>query len=193
MNMALNKAILESITLLNNFQGKGYKWAAGLDGSTDDVLWPDNQGEMKPILRGNPDKLTYCCGLTLQAYLMACNKIGKHLGDYNEVMNIRRTWFIAQNVKQPIWENRGPLDALEPVGHGIETTLEQAIPGDLVQLWRKSGSGHSVIFQHYFTENGVKALKYWSTQTATGGIGYRTEYFEGVKNPITHVHICRPI
>lgn len=191
--MALNKAIQESITLLNAFQGKGYKWAPGLDGSTDDVLWADADGKIKPVLNGNPEQLTYCCGLTLQAYLMACNRISKHLGTWEDVMRIRRIWFIAQDVKEPIWENRGALDALEPVGHGVSTTLEQAIPGDLVQLWRKSGSGHSVIFQHYFTDNGMRALKYWSTQPATNGIGYRTEYFEGVKNPITHVHICRPI
>lgn len=184
----MNEAILKSITHLNQFQGKGYKWAPGLDGSAGDVLWDE-----KVILKGNPEQLTYCCGLTLQAYIMACTAVGKHLGSADDVMGIRRKWFIADPLPGPLYEAKGPADALVPRGHGREVTLDEALPGDLVQLWRKSGSGHSVIFINTFTENGVKALKYWSTQPSTNGIGYRTEYFEGVKNPITHVHICRPI
>lgn len=185
--MTLNKAILESVTKLNEHKGKGYKWNNSLDGSIGDVLW-----ENKIILKGNPENFTYCCGLTLQAYLMACTAVDKHLGNPSDVLAIKRKWFIMDSV-QPIYENKGPVDALEPKGHGREVMIEEAEPGDLVQLWRKNGSGHSVIFIQSFTENGVKALKYWSTQPSTQGIGYRTEYFEGVQNPITHVHICRPI
>lgn len=183
----MNEAILKAIAELNKSSGKGYKWPAKIDGSIGDVTY---KGSV--ILRGNPDNFTYCCGITLQAYLMACEAIGKDLGTSSDVMNIRRTWFISHNVKQPLDENGGALDALSP-DHARKVELSEAQPGDLVQLWRKSGSGHSVIFINSFTENGYRALKYWSTQKATNGIGYRTEYFDGVKNPITRIHICRPL
>ena len=184
--MTMNQAILEAITKLNAHKGKGYKWPANIDGSIGDVLYKG-----KRILKGNPDDFTYCCGITLQAYLMACDAVGKDLGTPEDVMNIRRTWFIAQNVKQPVYMNPGPLDALGANGRAVK--LLEAEPGDLIQLWRKSGSGHSVIFINTYTENGYRALKYWSTQKGTNGIGYRTEYFEGVTNPIEHIHICRPL
>lgn len=187
--MSMNKAILESVTMLNTHAGLGYKWAPGLDGCVGDVLYED-----QVLLKGNPDDLTYCCGLTLQAYIMACTKIGKHIGTFADAMAIRRKWFIAEAIPgAPLYDNKGPVDALVPVGHGMEVELKDAIPGDLVQLWRKSGSGHSVIFINSFMENEIRALKYWSTQPSTKGIGYRTEYFDGVKNPIEHIHICRPI
>jgi hypothetical protein len=154
-----------------------------------DVLW-----DGKVILKGNPEQLTYCCGLTLQAYIMACTATDKHLGTVADVMAIRRKWFIADvDMEESLFSNKGPVDALVPAGHGRQVSIDEAVPGDCVQLWRKSGSGHSVIFINSFTEDGIRALKYWSTQPATKGIGYRTEYFDGVKNPITHCWICRPI
>lgn len=183
----MNKAILEAITKLNVHKSQGYKWPAPIDGSIGDVFYKGSK-----ILKGNPDNFTYCVGITLQAYLMACEAKGKDLGTASDVMNIRRTWFIAQNVKQPLHANGGALDALSPA-HGRAVKLSEAQPGDLVQIWRKSGSGHFVIFINTYTENGYQALKYWSTQPATNGIGYRTEYFEGVQNPIEHIHICRPL
>jgi hypothetical protein len=177
----LNKFILEAIEKLNAYQGKGYLWPSNIDGSIGDVMYKD-----KVILHGNSFNHTYCCGLTLQAYIMACNAAGKDLGSYGDVMKIRSTWFIASAVKDPVHENKGPVDALVPRGFGIEVPLAEAQPGDLVQLWRKNGSGHSVIF----IERDGDSFYYWSTQKSTNGIGYR---FEGVPNPVTHTHICRPL
>jgi hypothetical protein len=48
-----------------------------------------------------------------------------------------------------------------------------------VQLWRWSGSGHSVIFVNWVRDENqqITGMRYWSSQRATNGIGYRTEYF----------------
>lgn len=184
----MNKEILKSIAELNAYQKIGYKWPAKIDGSIGDVKYKD-----AIILHGNPDNFTYCCGLTLQAYLMACERIGKDLGSVSQVRKIRRVWFIAE-FKEPLESNGGAVDALEPLGYGRRVKLEDALEGDLIQFWRKNGSGHSAVFINQYTENGYRALKYWSSQPSTNGIGYRTEWFdEAVPNPITTIHVCRPL
>lgn len=52
------------------------------------------------------------------------------------------------------------------------------VAGDLVQIWRSNGSGHSVVFKGFVDENndGVpEMLCYWSSQTSTEGYGDRCE------------------
>jgi hypothetical protein len=184
MEQTLNKFILEAIEKLNAHKGMGYHWPANIDGSIGDVMYQD-----KIILRGNSFNHTYCCGLTLQAYLMAVSASGKDIGSYADVMKIRKKWFIADPI-EPLQQNKGAADALVPLGFGSEVSINEAQPGDLVQLWRKNGSGHSVIF---ISTDGKLVVNYWSTQKSTNGIGYRTERLEYVTNPITHIHICRPL
>lgn len=179
----LNKFVLDAIADLNEYKGRGYKWPAKIDGSIGDVVYNG-----KVILKGNPDNYTYCCGITLQTYLMAVNKAKIKIDA--DLWEIRKKWFIM-NPKMPIDINGGAVDALQPLGLGVRVAIDMAEPGDFIQLWRKSGSGHSAIFIKAFTDNGIRGIKYWSTQAMTNGIGYRSEYFEGVKNPIAKVHICR--
>lgn len=187
--MTLNEAILQAITKLNEHREKGYHWdsSGSTGGSIGDVLWED-----KIILRGDPEYRTYCCGITLQAYLMGCAIIHKHLGSPSDVLAIKKKWFIEKFV-EPLYLNKGPVDALVPLGLAREVSIEEAQPGDLCQIWRANGWGHSVIFINSFIENDFRALKYWSSQKLTKGIGYRTEYFGGVQNPITHAYLCRPL
>jgi hypothetical protein len=50
--------------------------------------------------------------------------------------------------------------------------------GDLVQLWRKNSSGHSVVFKGFRDSNGDgrnDQLCYWSSQKKTNGYGNRCE------------------
>ncbi len=65
----------------------------------------------------------------------------------------------------------GCVDGLVPRGLGDRVELKDAQPGDFMQIWRTTKSGHSVI---YLSHN-EKSITYWSTQTATNGIGERTE------------------
>lgn len=190
--MTLNQVILDQIAKINAAaKDKGYEWDSSgkTHGSFGDVLW---DGQV--ILKGAENLKTYCCGVNLQGYLMSCDEIGKMLGTAADVRGIQRDWYMVVPKKGiPIYENKGPVDALVPRGLGREVSWDDAEPGDQCQLWRKSGSGHNVTLINKFTDKGIKAVKYWSSQPSTNGPGYKTEYFDGVKNPITHLWICRPI
>jgi hypothetical protein len=70
--------------------------------------------------------------------------------------------------------------AVEELGVGREVKrLEDAEPGDFVQLWRTNKSGHSVVLLELVRddEGRVIGLTYRSSQKSTDGIGDRTEYF----------------
>lgn len=54
-------------------------------------------------------------------------------------------------------------------------------PGDLVQIWRKSGNGHSVVFKGFIDKDkdGQPDLMcYWSSQPSTKGYGNNCETVE---------------
>ena len=52
-------------------------------------------------------------------------------------------------------------------------------PGDVLQFWRHSGSGHNNLFVEwvYDGDGEIAGVTYWSTQSSTDGVGYNTEYF----------------
>lgn len=181
----MNKEVLDQITHFNQYKGLGYFWDSR--GKTYGTLGDVTYGNT--VFKGAEDKRTYCCGITLQVLLEACKKKGI---DLKSIYPIYRDWFII-NIKKdlPIWENKGPVDALVKRGFATEVKLSELEQGDFGQIWRKNGSGHSIIGIQYFTDKGIPALKYWSSQPSTNGIGYKTEYFDGVKNPITHAWFCR--
>lgn len=183
--MELNETVLKLIGEYPTDGTHQYHWVAGFDGVTRDLEYQGNV-----IAKSEDQQRTYCCGLTFEVYFRACLEAGVNLGSLADVKRLKNEWFIART-KYPanqIWKHKGPADALVPQGLGIEVQLEQARPGDFLQLWRKNGSGHSVIFMES-VENG---FQYWSTQPVTDGIGKRVELFTG-SNPVTHVHICRAL
>ncbi len=62
--------------------------------------------------------------------------------------------------------------------------MEDAVAGDFCQIWRKSGSGHSVVLIEKINKNGkVVALRYYSSNagrnqtTGRTGAGEGTEYY----------------
>ena len=160
------------------------------DGATTDVYFMG-----KKVMRGDPaDQCrSYCCGLTLQVFYLALQeyeKAGNTIPPYpltpEKSGNFKWLWFCPE-VKSP-----GPLLALEEYKMGRKIThFEEAIPGDFVQLWRNNGSGHSVIFIDWERDDTgkIKALKYWSTQPVTKGIGLRVEPIGGGDKDITREHL----
>ncbi len=147
---------------------KGSSWA----GTTRDLFYLGTR-----IADGDPQGRAYCCGLTFEVLIRAweawsrARKADFRIGDLDApaLLRLRSDWYCSGS------ERRGPVAALVPRGLGVEVArIEDARPGDFVQIWRKNGSGHSVIF--VAREGG--GLKYWSTQNATNGIGYRTETYE---------------
>ncbi|RME71648.1 MAG: hypothetical protein D6776_09925 [Planctomycetota bacterium] len=135
------------------------------------------------VARGEPGGRTFCCGLTFEVWLRACERAHRHRGkagplrlagiDAAGMRRLRSAWYCAAGGLA------GPEDALVPRGLGYRIRrLEDARPGDFVQLWRHSGSGHSVIFLAWVREGGrIVGMRYWSTQSSTRGIGVRVERF----------------
>lgn len=140
----------------------------------------------KRVMTGEPQKRTYCCGLTLEVFLVSYEKwLEKHGGENASLISpdnwqrFQRLWFV-ENTNGP-----GPSASLEEfhLGHTIEPDM--ALPGDFVQLWRtpkegkKVPTGHSVIFLNWVRDKAdkIEGMHYWSTQEGTNGISERTEYF----------------
>ncbi len=183
------------IKMIETYERDGslpYKWVGGYEGVTQDLEY---QGEV--IARANADSShsSYCCGLTFEIYYRSMEQLMKDL-KMKENLNgmtaedfedfIAR-WFVQEK------NGDGPGLALEAYGLGKSIKkMKDVQKGDFVQIWRTSGSGHSVIFIEWVTnENGdTTGLTYWSTQPGTNGVNYNTEYFSGyggkVDTSVTH-------
>jgi hypothetical protein len=111
------------------------------------------------------DVATYCCGVTFEAWFRV---IGVTIDvPVSDMQKVQRLWYCAAG------NQKGCQDALLAVEMGMPVSLEEAQAGDFLQLWRKSGSGHSVIYLSHNSAAGT--LTYFSTQKETNGAGERTE------------------
>lgn len=179
----LNAHVLRTIGAYPTDGTHDYWWPKDgtYDGTTCDLEYAG-----AVVARGEAKKRTYCCGLTFEVWLRACEAAAKKAGkkelkigelDAAALRKLKSDWYVATGKRE------GPVDALVPRGLGrrIERPAD-ARPGDFVQLWRKNGSGHSVIFIAWEREAGkIVGIRYWSTQPATKGIGVRIERFDGEK------------
>ncbi|MCD6446730.1 MAG: hypothetical protein J7L40_01045, partial [Candidatus Marinimicrobia bacterium] len=167
-----------------------YSWVSGYSGVTRDLYYKDSR-----IANANPDSShsTYCCGLTFEVYFRSISRLNQDLGlgeDINEMTytNFRSfisIWFVQSTLGD------GPGLALEAYGLGDKITdMKNVQKGDFVQIWRTSGSGHSVIFMNWTTNamGDTTGMRYWSTQTSTNGVNYNTEYFSGLGGNIDKAH-----
>lgn len=170
-----NAAIIRMILDFPRDGSHGYWWPkkgeGKYDGATADV-YLDGQ----KVMSGEPKHRSFCCGLTLQVFTSYLNSNdAKTTGiTPDQFKDFQRLWFCT-DLFAP-----GPADALTSYNLGQKLPrLEDALPGDFVQLWRKNKSGHSVIFINwiYGTKGERVGIQYWSTQPATDGIGFRSELF----------------
>lgn len=178
------------------------------DGSYD-YYWPSNSdwlGHPNDIYylgqlysEGDTQDRSYCVGLTFEVFMRAFDEADRMTGgdgslngmSIADLDDMRILWFIVNLYGD---EN---VDALEDYGLGERVTdLNDAQPGDIVQFWRNSGSGHNNIFIEWIRNNNgdITGLTYWSTQGSTGGIGYNTEYFGSSGSTIdpSYVFLARP-
>lgn len=172
----MNETILQLIKEYPTDGTHKYHWVNGFDGVTRDLLY---KGET--IAKKEEQLRTYCCGISFELFFRTALKEEIDLGTPKDVRKIKADWFVATGKRQ------GPVDALVPRGLGLNPAQGQ--PGDFAQLWRKNGSGHSVIVLEHTKDH----LKYFSTQPSTNGIGVRVEFFKNVKNPIIELFIARLI
>jgi len=155
---------------------KSGTWA----GITRDVKY---KGQV--VAKGDPEGRCYCCGLTWEVFMRALEQYNNgttkkvfHDWTREKVDHFRHMWFGSDGNRECL------RNAVLSYGVGFEiTNKDKAKRGDFVQLWRYTGSGHSVIFDAWERNDKgeITGLKYWSTQKATDGIGYRTEPVGGEK------------
>jgi hypothetical protein len=158
----------------------------------------------KRIMKGEKEKRTYCCGATLEIFIVSYKKWLKDKGgdkaslvSANDFSKFKRLWFVLKS------NGPGPSAALEKFKLGKTIDADEALPGDFIQIWRtvkkgkKSPSGHSVIFLGWVKDKTGKitGFKYWSTQPGTDGISIRKEYFGengGVAGAYTYFARVKP-
>ena len=134
------------------------------------------------LAEGDPQGRCHCSGLTFEVFLRAWERWAQASGrpyripglDLAGVKRFQRAWFGAGGDRATLHTALTERD----LGRRV-TDLAKARPGDFVQLWRHSGSGHSVVFRGWERdeEGRILGIRYWSTQSSTNGIGERTERF----------------
>lgn len=179
----LNPYIVEVLKTYPTDGKHRYFWPkkGGWAGNTRDLRY---RGEL--FSKGDPKGRAYCCGLTFEVFFRAwqawCRAKRQPfvIGTFDtteKLRSFRREWFGADG------NRRCAAHALVDNDLGIAVDkLADARAGDFVQLWRHSGSGHSVVFDSWVKEKAkIVGMRYWSTQKSTRGIGYRVERFGGKK------------
>ncbi len=158
-----------------------YHWPRGSSwtGTTRDLLYDGVR-----VCDGDPEKRCYCCGLTFEVFFRAWElaakkaKVAFKIGalDAKGVDGLRRDWFGRDANDRKTLQR-----ALVEHDLGRAIALEEARPGDFVQLWRADKTGHSVVLLDLERDASGKlvALRYWSTQKSTNGVGERVERLDG--------------
>lgn len=194
---ALNARIVQVLRSYPTDGTHAYHWpkSGSWCGNTKDLHY---RGAL--YAAGDPEKRAYCCGLTfevfLESYRLWCEAEKREfvlpgIADHKALTEFRKRWFGADG-DQSTMQN---ALVKAQIGTAI-AKLEDAEPGDFVQLWRNDGSGHAVIFLGWDREprtKAITALRYWSTQKSTNGIGERREVLGTGKKDIdrARLHIVR--
>jgi hypothetical protein len=173
------RAVLEVVKTYPTDGTHRYHWpkTGGWPGTTRDVFY-----EGKKVCEADPEGRCFCCGLTFEVFVRAYEKLCAEAKkpfkildlDAKGVIELRREWF------GPTAKDRTTLlKAVERFQLGKKVPLAEARAGDFCQLWRRSGSGHSVVLMAIEKDDKGKptALRYWSTQKSTNGIHENTEKF----------------
>ncbi len=168
------------------------------DGGGYDKLWkgsgsPEEIGFRGKTILAKGANGTYCCGFTFAVAMRMAAERGL-LADRSveQVQRFQKEWFGAT----PASREKQCVVAAQNLGIGREVTLEDARPGDFVQFWRASGSGHSVVLLRPLRRDGrLIGIEYRSSQGSTNGIGNRTEHFADAdpQGTIlrTRTYVCR--
>lgn len=156
-----------------------YYWPDDADwyGTTRDIWYLDTL-----VAEGDPEGRCYCVGLTWELMMRAFDEVDRETGgdgslngmSVSDLSSFRTDWFVRD-----LWGD-GVVTAMESYGLGDEVTDPADLrPGDILQFWRHSGSGHSVVFIDWELDGDgdIIGIRYWSTQGSTDGIGYNEEYF----------------
>lgn len=187
---AFNERLLELIDTYPTDGTYAYYWPSGTSwsGSTRDIVYQDTL-----VADDGGYSACYCSGITWELYLRAWRAQDLDQGGDGEDLNglsasalmaLRRDWYVRE------LDGPGPSVALEGGGLGVPVpSVDDWEPGDLVQFWRTSGSGHTVVFLGWVTNTlgEREGFEYVSCQGASDGFGSNIERFgthEGAVDPL---------
>ncbi|MEM6995449.1 MAG: hypothetical protein AAF721_33375 [Myxococcota bacterium] len=158
------------------FHWPGPDWRGEWAGTTRDLAY---RGEV--IAHADDGARTHCCGVTFEVALDTLTDAYDGPVPGLSAMDAyrMRLGFCGDDKSLP--RERLVVDALSEQGLGTPLSHDDARAGDFVQLWRRDGSGHSAVFIAWLYDEGGEreGIQYWSSQAATGGIGYHVERFAG--------------
>ncbi len=152
----------------------------------DDVDWGGNpndiyyQGDL--FAEGDSLNRSFCVGMTFEVFMRSIEVADAMTDgdgsvndiDFDELYDFRTDWYVRDLY------GAGVVDAVENYGIGYEVVAwDDVRPGDFIQFWRHSGSGHNAIFIDWERDasEGIVGFQYWSTQSSTNGVAYNEEYF----------------
>jgi hypothetical protein len=167
---------------------KGYNIHAAL---THDINF-NNQGFIKAL----KPPYTMCVAAQLELILTAYDIYSKETGDYSVYSYLPKSSYEnlgAGDLRGHIWVNHdfnsyGTADALINFGMGERVVFEKLKPGAFININRKNGTGHAVMFLGYIDKSGnlfydynsnVIGFRYFSSQGTNddGGFDYRNAIF----------------
>lgn len=162
-----NDYVLKQIKTYPTDGSYTYEWS-NYPGVTQDLVY---QGIT--LVKGDPRHRSYCSGITFEVFFISymnyvkANGLPDSIGNlsFAQVEFFRRAWYGTSGDRKTI------KTALEAWGLGCEVNdWEKVRPGDFVQIWRHSGSGHTVIFLEWLknTSNEIVGIKYWSSNYGLG-------------------------
>ena len=174
-----------------------YYWPSGggWSGGTQDLWY---QGEL--IGSGGGYSSCYCSGITWEWYIRSFQEWAEMNGvdpddlngvDSDEIWTMRLDWYVRD------LDGRGSSIAMEAYGLGVEVpSFDDWEPGDIVQFWRTSGSGHTAVFMGWIEDDQGNrvGMDYASCQGSTDGLGINDEYFgshTGAMDP-AYMYAARP-
>lgn len=133
-------------------------------GTTKDIHYGGRR-----VITGDPERRSYCSGLMLEVYMQACAEAAgpsfRLAGlDTNGFYAFRRDFYGYDGNRRTL------VNALVSRGLAREIKgLELAQPGDMIQFWRHSGTGHSAVYiGHQLRADGTGDLEFWSVHSGLG-------------------------
>ncbi|MFA6618632.1 MAG: T9SS type A sorting domain-containing protein [Candidatus Neomarinimicrobiota bacterium] len=194
-NLTFNDYVID---LLEEYHRDGrypYSWVSGYKGVTKDLYY---QGRLIANANADSSQSTYCCGITFEIWYRAMMRLLDDMNMPENINNMKASNFSSFISKWFVQEKNGDGPGIALVDYGLGKkidNMQDVKKGDFVQIWRTSGSGHSVIFINwtYNAEGDTTGMRYWSTQPSTQGVNYNIEYFSGYGGKVdkAHTHYSR--
>ncbi|MDK2973620.1 MAG: hypothetical protein PWP23_3375 [Candidatus Sumerlaeota bacterium] len=147
-------------------------------GTTQDLFYKGRR-----MIEGGPQRQSHCIGLMFEVYMKAYERAAgtadfdiPTIASNEDYYAFRRDWYGVDGNKRTLVRALTERD----LGREIRS-LDDALPGDFLQFWRHTGSGHSAVLLKVERNDAGKpsALIFWSVHQTTGVSQKREEIGSG--------------